>query len=161
MKGEESQLGRIDVSSNMVCQSRQRKGNDHPSGASQGAAGLLVEMENSHCWVGSNSPSQRCDPYSGREVVTWLSEHCSGVINPASCRCRWRLAAGCWYWKGSAGQSFLSFCHTGSRLHAQWNNKDLFSYKIFYFTSWKGMNHFVIMPRIKKGEPVYGHANLF
>ena len=24
----------------------------------------------------------------------------------------------------------------------------------------KGVNHFVVMPRNKKGEPVYGHANL-
>ncbi len=39
------------------CESRQRKSNNHPTSSSQGAAGLLVEMENPHYGVGSNSPS--------------------------------------------------------------------------------------------------------
>ena len=108
MESEESQPGKVDISSHMVCQPRQRKSNYHPSSASQGAAGLLMEMENSHCWVGSNSPSQRCDPHSGWEVVTRLSEHCSGFTNSASRRCRRRLAAVCWCWTGSAGNS-ISF----------------------------------------------------
>ena len=48
-RARKANLEKFDIPSHLVCQSRQRKGNDHPSSASQGAAGLLMEMENSHC----------------------------------------------------------------------------------------------------------------
>ena len=75
--------------------------------ASQGAARLLVDMENPHCRVGSNSPCQRSNPHDRRKVVTWLSEHRSEFTNPASFRCSWRLIAVCGRWKGSSSDGDL------------------------------------------------------
>ena len=61
-------------------------------------------------------------------------------------------------------QFFLSFlCFVAQALGYKRNGIIKISVVLNYFISLveKGVNHFVIMPRIKKGEPVYGHANLF
>ncbi len=66
-----------------------------------------MEMENPYCGVGSNSPSQRYDPHDREKVVTWLFEYCSGLANPASFRCRWRMIAVCGWWKRSSSDGGL------------------------------------------------------
>jgi hypothetical protein len=79
MEGAYRQLRDNDFSWYMVCQPRKSKSDDHPTGTSQRTARLLVKVENSHCRVESDSPSQRRDLNCRGENFTLFFEFGAGL----------------------------------------------------------------------------------